>query len=161
MRWGSETPSQWWRYSRRRRRRRPGLHWTPGLTPWKSSGRPKQRSSLHNFNENQLYKGVGKRAWRLAVGGVWPLYSRPYLLTGNVENPAFVLSNVHNRTSARDGPIFGSMGFSMHSMYTTSLIETLVCLSMHILGQVQGKVTNGDFFYINKWSWKLQNISKV
>ncbi len=39
-------------------------------------------------------------------------------LTGNEENPAIVLSNVHNRTSARDGPMFGPMGLSM---YTTSL----------------------------------------
>jgi hypothetical protein len=36
----------------------------------------------------------------------------------NEENPALVLLNVHNRTSARDGIIFGSMG---PSMYTTSL----------------------------------------
>ncbi len=34
------------------------------------------------------------------------------------KNPALVLSNVHHRTSARDGPMFGSMGLSM---YTTSL----------------------------------------
>jgi hypothetical protein len=26
-------------------------------------------------------------------------------LNGNEENPALVLSNVHNRTSARDGPV--------------------------------------------------------
>ncbi len=36
-------------------------------------------------------------------------------LTGNGENPALVLSNVHNRTSARDGPVFGSMGPSMNT----------------------------------------------
>jgi hypothetical protein len=42
-------------------------------------------------------------------------------LTENEENPALILSNVHNRTSARDGPIFGSMGLSM---YTTSLGTT-------------------------------------
>jgi hypothetical protein len=42
-------------------------------------------------------------------------------LTGNEENPELVLSNVHNRTSARDGPMFGSMGLSM---YTTSLVHT-------------------------------------
>jgi hypothetical protein len=40
-------------------------------------------------------------------------------LTGNEENPALLLSNVHNRTSARDGPMFGSMG---HSMNTSSLM---------------------------------------
>jgi hypothetical protein len=28
-------------------------------------------------------------------------------LTGNEENPELVLSNVHNRTSTRDGPMFG------------------------------------------------------
>jgi hypothetical protein len=41
-------------------------------------------------------------------------------LTGNEENPALVLSNVHNRTSARDGPMFGSMGPSMN---TSSLLR--------------------------------------
>jgi hypothetical protein len=40
-------------------------------------------------------------------------------LTGNEENPALVLLNVHNRTSARDGPMFGSMGPSMN---TSSLV---------------------------------------
>ncbi len=40
-------------------------------------------------------------------------------LTGNEENPALLLSNVHNRTSARDGPMFGYKGPSMN---TTSLI---------------------------------------
>jgi hypothetical protein len=40
------------------------------------------------------------------------------ILTGNEKNPVLVLSNVHKRTSARDGPMFGSMGLSM---YTTSL----------------------------------------
>jgi hypothetical protein len=38
----------------------------------------------------------------------------------NEENPALVLSSVYNRTSARDGPIFGSKGLSM---YTTSLVR--------------------------------------
>jgi hypothetical protein len=42
-------------------------------------------------------------------------------LTGNEENPALVLSNVHNKTSARDGPMFGSMGPSMN---TSSLTTT-------------------------------------
>jgi hypothetical protein len=42
-------------------------------------------------------------------------------LTGNEENPALVLSNVHKRTSARDGTMIGSMGLSM---YTTSLITS-------------------------------------
>jgi hypothetical protein len=42
-------------------------------------------------------------------------------LTGNEENPALVLSNVHNRTSARDGPMYGSMGPSMN---TSSLVIT-------------------------------------
>ncbi len=42
-------------------------------------------------------------------------------LTGNEENPALVLSNVHNRTSARDGPMFGYKGLSMN---TTSLCVT-------------------------------------
>jgi hypothetical protein len=42
-------------------------------------------------------------------------------LTEKEENPALVLSNVHNRTSARDGPMFGSMGPSMN---TSSLIGT-------------------------------------
>jgi hypothetical protein len=40
-------------------------------------------------------------------------------LKENEENPASELSNVHNRTSARDGPMFGSMGPSMN---TTPLI---------------------------------------
>jgi hypothetical protein len=39
-------------------------------------------------------------------------------LKGNEENPALVLSKGHNRTSARDGPMFGSMG---HSINTSSL----------------------------------------
>ncbi len=39
-------------------------------------------------------------------------------LTVNEENPALILSNLHNRTSSRDGPIFGSKGLSMN---TTSL----------------------------------------
>jgi hypothetical protein len=43
-------------------------------------------------------------------------------LTGNEENPALVLSNVHNRTSARDGPMYGSMGPSMN----TSSLEVTV-----------------------------------
>ncbi len=42
--------------------------------------------------------------------------------TENEENPALVLSSVLNRTSARDGLIFGSMGLSM---YTTSLRSTI------------------------------------
>jgi hypothetical protein len=42
-------------------------------------------------------------------------------LKGNEENPALVLSNVHNRTSARDGPMFGSKGPSMN---TSSLGQT-------------------------------------
>jgi hypothetical protein len=36
-------------------------------------------------------------------------------LKGNEENPALVLSNVHNRTSARDGPMFGAKGPSMNT----------------------------------------------
>jgi hypothetical protein len=40
-------------------------------------------------------------------------------LKGNEENPALVLSNVHNRTSARAGPMFGSKGPSMN---TSSLV---------------------------------------
>jgi hypothetical protein len=40
-------------------------------------------------------------------------------LTENEENPALVLANVHNKTSARDGPMFGSKGPSMN---TTSLV---------------------------------------
>ncbi len=48
------------------------------------------------------------------------------LRTENEENPELVISNVHKRTSAPDGPSFGSM-------YTTSLWQTLkegkwVCL---------------------------------
>jgi hypothetical protein len=39
-------------------------------------------------------------------------------LTRNEENPALVLSNVHNRTPAPNVPLFGSIGLSM---YTTSL----------------------------------------
>jgi hypothetical protein len=39
-------------------------------------------------------------------------------LTGNGENPALVLSNVHKGTSAPDGPSFGYIGLSMN---TTSL----------------------------------------
>ncbi len=41
-------------------------------------------------------------------------------LKGNEEKPALVLPNVHNRTSARDGPMFGSKGPSMN---TSSLFE--------------------------------------
>jgi hypothetical protein len=48
-----------------------------------------------------------------------PLSQDRSFFTGNEENPAFVLSNVHNLTSARDGPMFGSMGLSM---YITSLV---------------------------------------
>ncbi len=40
-------------------------------------------------------------------------------ITGNEENPALGLSNVHNRTSARDGPMLRSMGPSMN---TSSLL---------------------------------------
>jgi hypothetical protein len=42
-------------------------------------------------------------------------------LKGNEENHALVLSNVHNRTSARDGSMFGSKGPSMN---TSSLVQT-------------------------------------
>jgi hypothetical protein len=41
-------------------------------------------------------------------------------LTGNEENPALELSNVHNRTSARDGPMYGSMGPSMNTFSLVS-----------------------------------------
>jgi hypothetical protein len=41
----------------------------------------------------------------------------------NEDNPALVLSNVHNRTSARDVPMFGSMGPSMN---TSSLVYALI-----------------------------------
>jgi hypothetical protein len=44
------------------------------------------------------------------------------ILKGNEETPALVLSKVHNRTSARDGPMFGSMGTSMN---TSSLVPAL------------------------------------
>jgi hypothetical protein len=37
-----------------------------------------------------------------------------------MKKSALVLSNVHNRTSARDGPMFGSMGPSMN---TSSLVH--------------------------------------
>ncbi len=49
-------------------------------------------------------------------------------LTGNEENPALLLSNVHNRTSARDGPMFGSMGLSMNtnSLLTPSIGKLLI-----------------------------------
>jgi hypothetical protein len=43
-------------------------------------------------------------------------------ITGNEENPALVLSNVHKRTSAPDCASFGSIGLSM---YTTFLKYTL------------------------------------
>ncbi len=54
------------------------------------------------------------------------LIYRPHpvsFLKGNEENPALLLSNVHNRTSARDGPVFGAKGPSMNtsSLYTTNL----------------------------------------
>ncbi len=42
-------------------------------------------------------------------------FSDRSFLKGNEENPALVLSNVHNRTSARDGPMFGSKGPSMNT----------------------------------------------
>jgi hypothetical protein len=41
----------------------------------------------------------------------------------NEENPALVLSNVHNTTSARDCPMFGSMG---PSIKTSSLVYALI-----------------------------------
>ncbi len=44
-------------------------------------------------------------------------------LTGNEENPALGLSNVHNRTSARDGPMFGSMGPSMNTSSLGGITE--------------------------------------
>jgi hypothetical protein len=54
-------------------------------------------------------------------------------LKGNEENPALVLSNVHNRTSARDGPMFGSKGPSMN---TSSLdkkhIQTVLFKTFYI-----------------------------
>jgi hypothetical protein len=50
-------------------------------------------------------------------------------LKGNEENPALVLSNVHNRISARDGPMFGSMGPSMN---TSSLTRALLHFSCKI-----------------------------
>jgi hypothetical protein len=43
-------------------------------------------------------------------------------LKQNEENPALVFSKVHNRTSARDGPMFRSMGPSIN---TSSLVPTL------------------------------------
>jgi hypothetical protein len=36
-------------------------------------------------------------------------------LTENEENPALVLSNVHNKTSAKDAPMFGYKGPSMNT----------------------------------------------
>ncbi len=38
-------------------------------------------------------------------------------LKGNEENPALELSNIHNRTSARDGPMFGYKGLSSVHVY--------------------------------------------
>jgi hypothetical protein len=51
-------------------------------------------------------------------------------LKGNEENPALVLSNVHNRTSARDGPMFSAKGPSMN---TSSLGVTNIeyCIWVH------------------------------
>jgi hypothetical protein len=44
-------------------------------------------------------------------------------LKGNEENTALVLSNVLKRTSARDGPLFGSTGPFIN---TSSLVSTVV-----------------------------------
>ncbi len=49
-----------------------------------------------------------------AVGDYNYFQDRSFL-KGNEENPALVLSNVHNRTSARDGPMFGAKGPSMNT----------------------------------------------
>jgi hypothetical protein len=42
-------------------------------------------------------------------------------LTGKEDSPALVLSNVHNRISVTDVPLFGSIGLSMYTI-TTSLV---------------------------------------
>ncbi len=50
-------------------------------------------------------------------------------LTGNKENPALVLSNVHNRTSARDGPMFGSKG-PLHVYHLPGKMSQLVLYNL-------------------------------
>ncbi len=69
-------------------------------------------------------------------GTIITLRGRSFL-TGNEENPALVLSNVHNRTSARDGPMFGSMGPSMN---TSSLVQA-VFQARHTVKQNAGSIS--------------------
>jgi hypothetical protein len=58
--------------------------------------------------------------------GTYDYYQDNSFLSGNEENSAFVVSNVHKRTSAPDGASFGSKGLSM---YTTTLVHLIVDLS--------------------------------
>ncbi len=62
-------------------------------------------------------------------------------LKGNEENFPLVLSNVHNRTSARDGPMFGSKGPSMNTSSLDSLLQQNIFRrppSIEGLGRSQG-----------------------
>jgi hypothetical protein len=55
--------------------------------------------------------------------GNYNYFQERSFLKGNEENPALVLSNVHNRTSARDGPMFGSKGPSMNTSSLTTTVN--------------------------------------
>ncbi len=57
---------------------------------------------------------AGFHLWENAVGELDHSQDSSFI-TGNEGHPALVLSNVHNRTSARDGPMFGSKGPSMNT----------------------------------------------
>jgi hypothetical protein len=66
-------------------------------------------------------------------------------LTENEENPALVLSNVHNNTSARDGPIFGYKGPSMNTssldipcMFTVLAVKKGYTLHLHTACDING-----------------------
>jgi hypothetical protein len=72
----------------------------------------------------------------------------------NEENPALVLSKVHSRTSARDGPMFGSKGPSMNtsslelpaSQYFLQYVGTKRKASFVTVFQARRKVTPIESF---------------
>jgi hypothetical protein len=70
-------------------------------------------------------------------------------LTGNEENPALVLLNVRNRTSARDGPMFGSMGPSMNTsslqgMTPENLVASISGELVGLLSPIQALVISSS-----------------
>ena len=83
---------------------------------------------------------AGFHLWENAAGELEVLSGQKFPHR-NEENPALELSNVHNRTSARDGPMFGSMGPSMN---TSSLglrtHATVYCIRMQHNG-INTKIT--------------------